>query len=101
MTVQPTEQCVQTDFTICTSPPPAICASAFFTIPKAPEAASAAPPAVKPDRLRNVRRSIALPTTPVKARDKRGPFATPFVFLVSIDLSFTFAVLRSQLRPPD
>jgi hypothetical protein len=85
--VQPTEQWVQTDLICLTAPLPALCAAAFLTIPDDRPAAAAIPPAASPERLKKVRRSIALPTTPTNALDKRGPFATPFVFLVSIDLS--------------
>ena len=72
---------------IWTSPDPPDWAWALRTMPEDMVASAAAPPAASPDRLRNVRRSIALPTTPANALDKRGPFATPFVFFVSIDLS--------------
>ena len=85
-TVQPTEQWVQTDFFSSTFPTTApVAASAFFIMPGA-VAMAAAPPAARPERLINVRRSMAPPVIPARARDKRGPFATPFVFLVNIDL---------------
>jgi hypothetical protein len=37
---------------------------------------------------------MALPDMPANAFDKRGPVATPFVFLVSIDLSLSFSENR-------
>ncbi len=87
MTVQPTEQCVHTDFLISILPPEAAWAFALRTIPKLIVEAAAREPAARPERFRKVRRSIALPTKPASAFDKRGPFATPFVLRVSIDLS--------------
>ena len=89
MTEQPTEQCVQTDLTVSILPVAAgVAALAFVTTPPAKVDAAAMPPAARPDRRRNARRSIALPVNPVNAFDKRGPFATPFVFFLSIRCPF-------------
>src|SRR5690606_6105073 len=80
ITVQPTEQCVQTVFFSSTLPAPGAAASAFRTRPNDSVEAAARPPAVRPERLRKVRRSMAPPTTPAYAFDKRGLPAAPFVF---------------------
>jgi hypothetical protein len=77
---------VQTDLTFFNS----FAAEAAFTSPESPIGnadASAAPPAVTPDRLKKARRSNELPTNPAKAFVNRGPFATPPLFFVSIMFS--------------
>jgi hypothetical protein len=85
---QPTEQWVQTLVTFWISPMAAgDWALACLTFPSLKPATAATPPAVKPEVFKNVRLSTARPATPVSAFDKRGPFATPLVFFVSIDSS--------------
>ena len=62
----------------------AICASTGFTMAPPEAAATAMPPAAKPDRLRNVRRSTAPPVKPVRTFDNRAPFAAPLVFFINM-----------------
>ena len=90
MTVQPTEQCVQTDFMISTLPAAAagFAACALVTVPADIADAAARPPAARPERRRNVRRSMALPVRPVSAFDRCAPLAIPFVLLVSMTYPF-------------
>ena len=59
MMPQPTEQCVQMVFTSVILPPGAVAARAFFIIVGATVVASAAPPAIRLEFLRNARREIA------------------------------------------
>src|SRR5437660_12194718 len=69
---QPTEQCVQT--VRLTSILPLVCssfASAVPSIEKGSCEATAAPPTPTPERLRNVRRSIVLTSTPESPRERR------------------------------
>src|SRR5690606_37591084 len=80
MTVQPTEQWVHTVLICWTAPAAAVVwASALVTMPPESVAAAATPPAVRPERRRKVRRSMALPVSPLSAVDRRLPLATPLV----------------------
>ena len=89
-TEQPTEQCVQTDLMMSTLPAAAagFAACALVTVPADRADAAARPPAAKPERRRKVRRSMALPVSPVSAFERRGPLAIPFVLLVSMTYPF-------------
>ena len=85
MTVQPTEQWVQTDFMVSTLPSMAAAALALVTVPPtAPTAAS--PPMARPEPRRNARRSTDFSATCARAEPERALFATPLVFLLSIFL---------------
>src|SRR5207237_7949712 len=69
---QPTEQCVHT--VRLTLILPLVCssfASALPSIEKGSCEATAAPPTPTPERLRNVRRSIVLTSTPESPRERR------------------------------
>ena len=88
MTVQPTEQCVQTDLTR-VAPAlsgPTAAASALRTAPGSMLAA-ATPPATRPDRARNLRRSTAVPATVASPCIKRVVLAVPLDFFVSMSSS--------------
>src|SRR5690606_40127088 len=78
ITVQPTEQWVQTDFLI-SIPAVAAWASAFFTIAPLKLVAAARPPTVRPERRRKVRLSIEPPVNWARAADRRGALAVPSV----------------------
>ncbi len=88
MTVQPTEQCVQTDLTRVAPAVsgPATAASAFFTAPGI-MLAKATPPVSRPDRAKNVRRSSAVPATGASPCIKRVVFAVPLDFFLSMSAS--------------
>ena len=88
MTVQPTEQCVQTDLTRVAPEVsgPATAASAFLTAPGI-MLANATPPVSRPDRAKNVRRSSALPATGASACFKRVALAAPLDFFLSMSSS--------------
>ena len=60
----------------------------FFETVRGEQAAAAAiPPTVRPERFRNARLSTAWSFRSCRADDKREPFATPFVFFLSISFS--------------
>src|SRR5687767_11541268 len=88
---QPTEQCVQTVRLTSTLPAGASAASTLPIMLNGSCAATAPAPTDTPERLRNVRRSIVLPSTPERLRERREPCeaddrdasAPPEVFLVS------------------
>ena len=83
MTVQPTEQCVQTDLTVSTAAFAAVAAVACVTVP--PVAAIAVkPPIAKPDPRKNARRSTVVWATSVRILVRWGRLATPLVFFLSI-----------------
>src|SRR5262245_33396106 len=90
MMVQPTEQCVHTDFLISILPPPAVgaAASAFCTRPVASAEAAARPPMARPELRKNVRRSTAAAGASLKAAARRTDLAAPFAFFLSIAVSF-------------
>ena len=74
ITVQPTEQWVQTDLTCLTAPAAAwVCALARVTMPPPASDAAATPPAARPERLRKVRRSSTSPVSPTRVLDIREP----------------------------
>ena len=82
-TVQPTEQCVQTDLTVSTAAFAAVAAVAWVTVP--PVAAIAVkPPIAKPDPRKNARRSTVVWATSVRILVRWGRLATPLVFFLSI-----------------
>src|SRR5258706_7779269 len=81
---QPTEQCVQTVRLTSILPAGASAALASPIMLKGICAATAPAPAVMPERLRKVRRSIVLARTPFSPCERRDCGATlPFAFLVS------------------
>src|SRR6056297_3264929 len=83
MTVQPTEQWVQTDFRVWTAPCAAVAALAFVTVPPmAPIAAR--PPMARPLPRRNARRSTDFPATSDRILVRWGRLATPLVFFLSM-----------------
>src|SRR5215475_1312892 len=94
MTVQPTEQCVQTFFLV-TAPAvsgPAAAASALRTLPSGSALSAASPPPARPERRRKLRRSspVACPpscsaTVPREAASER----VRCVFLISTAASFS------------
>src|SRR5436190_5068213 len=88
MIVQPTEQCVHTDFLMSILPPvggPA--ASASRTLPPATADTAARPPMASPEFLKKARRSNVPGARSCRADDNRGPFATPLIFFLSMPLS--------------
>jgi hypothetical protein len=88
MTVHPTEQWVQTDFTVLIAPSTADWAEAWVTVPPvAPIAAK--PPMAKPDPRRNERRSTDFSDTFDRRLALWGRRATPLVFFLSI---FIFSI---------
>ena len=85
ITVQPTEQWVQTDLTCWTAPAAAwVCALALVTMPPPASEAAARPPAAKPERPRKVRRSSTPPVSPARVFDIREPLRAPLVFFRSM-----------------
>ena len=82
-TVQPTEQCVQTDFLI-SAAIPTLAACAGFTFEPTTAAAVANPPIARPDPRKNARRSTTVSAALPMKDDDWGPFATPDVFFLSI-----------------
>ncbi len=60
---------------------------------------AATPPKARPERLRKLRRSIAVFPSPAPAEDSRGPLATPFVFFLSILLSVVKNLPREGREP--
>ena len=86
-TVQPTEQCVHTDRIVSIAPP--VAASARLTVPAESAPIAARPPAARPDRVRNVRRSTACSATLWITGIKRERIAVPLrVFLSMFCFSF-------------
>src|SRR3954449_11117178 len=84
VTVQPTEQCVQMFFLITTSAPETAvpAAFAFFTEPSWSEATPARPPAARPERRRNVRRSSPSEGGPAVTGENVARLASPLLRLV-------------------
>ena len=82
-TVQPTEQCVQMDFTVSTAVFAASCAWACVTVPPVTPIA-ANPPMARPDPRRNVRRSTAVSAAADRILVRWGRRATPLVFFLSM-----------------
>src|SRR5690606_36571543 len=97
--VQPTEQCVQTDFRISTLPPPAsaVWASAFCTRVATSEEAAAKPPMVSPELRRNARRSTVPWDLTWSADESRARPAAPFAFF--LNMLFSFDYLRPAQLP--
>jgi hypothetical protein len=86
MTVQPTEQCVQTDFLISdAAADPAAFAGVTFEPTSA--AAVATPPIASPDPRKKARRSTTVSAALPMKDDDRGLPATPDVFFLSISSS--------------
>src|SRR6056297_2160103 len=82
-TVQPTEQCVQTDLMVSTAPFAAVAALALVTVPPvAPIAAK--PPMARPLPRKNARRSTDLPPTSDRILVRWERLATPLVFFLSM-----------------
>jgi hypothetical protein len=93
VTVQPTEQWVQMFFLI--SLPmegvrPAPTASALRTLPREIEPTAARPPTARPERRRNVRRSMAAEASPAATTDNLLRLASPLLRLVSMALRSHF-----------
>src|SRR3954463_12508759 len=88
MTVQPTEQCVQTFLRIVTVAPgggggPA---SALRTLPPPGVPSAARPPAVRPERRRKLRRSMPPGWAPIPT-DRAPPRAARSALLISTSAS--------------
>ena len=85
ITVQPTEQWVQTLLTCLIAPAvAAVCACARVTMPPPANEAAATPLAASPDRLRKVRRSSTPPVSPARGVERRAPVAARLVFFCSM-----------------
>ena len=84
-TVQPTEQCVQTDLMVSTAPLAAVCAEAWVTVPPVAEIA-ARPPMAKPEPRKNERRSTDFSAMSDSMPVRWGRRATPLVFFFSMFL---------------
>src|SRR2546425_3010152 len=85
---QPTEQCVHT--VRLTSILPLVCSSFASALPSIENGsceATAAPPTPTPERLRNVRRSIVLTSTPESPRERRPCGAAVLVALRVISMA--------------
>ncbi len=83
MTVQPTEQCVQTDLIVSTAPFTADAAEAWVTEPPVAEIA-ARPPIAKPLPRKNARRSTDFSATSDRIPVRWERRATPLVFFLNI-----------------
>ena len=98
MMVQPTEQCVHTDFLMSILPPAVgAAASASRTLPPATAETAARPPMASPEFLKNARRSTVPGACSCRADDNRGPLATPLIFFLSMPLSLVWS-RRQQPR---
>ena len=82
-TVQPTEQWVQTDFTVSTAPEMDCCALACVTDP-AVALIAASPPMARPEPRRKARRSTEDPAISDRMPLRDARRATPFVFFLNM-----------------
>src|SRR5882724_508601 len=93
ITVQPTEQCVQTFFLISVGAPTIFGpASALRTEPSGIKPSAAPAPAARPDRRRNVRRSRTPEARPAAIPCKRALFADPSLRFINMCVVPSIAV---------